>query len=88
MGRIHIDKLTIRVKGLTAEQTRQGVQGLGEAVLQQLAEKVTGPATMDHVQAGTVHVGNQAGSTGWRQQAIHQIVHTVHRQAGKTEKTR
>lgn len=63
---IHIDRLQIRLKGISPESARAAVGDLGRELMGQLATPSRGPnrqrtGNIDHLDSGTVHL--TAGTT-------------------------
>ncbi len=83
---INIDRLNLRLQGLTAQEAQQTLNGLGPALLRQLAENKElhagnnggNPATLSQVEAGVIK--KSAGISTTRLQAG--IVETLGKAVG------
>ncbi len=80
MKRVHIDKLQIRVKGISPEQTRAALDGLGARIVRDLADQTGRSATLDRVESPPVRMARGTPPTALRDQIARAVVTAVQAQ--------
>jgi hypothetical protein len=77
---VHIDRLEIRMKGISPEAARAAANGLGSEVLESLGSIANGSkhgARIGRVDAGNLKVDSGSGSAGLRQQIAQRVANSV-----------
>lgn len=66
MKHVHIDKIAIRVRGLSPEAAQEAVAGLGEEIRRRLIQRAEArpapPGFISSVDVGSVHVDSRSGA--------------------------
>jgi hypothetical protein len=79
--KISIDRLNIRLKGVSAPEARESLKDLGGELLKQLAQRQelrgTGTAKIGTVDAGIVQAGGNAGGPGLQRHIAARLADTI-----------
>lgn len=77
---VHIDRLEIRMKGISPEAARASASGLGGEVLESLGSIANGSkrgARIGKIDAGNLKVDGTTGSAELRQRIAQQVANSV-----------
>jgi hypothetical protein len=79
---VHIDRLEIRMKGISPEAARASANGLGSEVLESLGAIANQNgskrgARIGKIDAGHLNVNSTTGSAGLRQRIAQQVANSV-----------